>query len=199
MSFSVLSALLLRGFNRAPDKGKRGSVQLEQRGFRVMMNDTMSNRAAPCRTLQEAKMLFRHVLAVIGFTLFAGQAAFAQAVVTPSCPPGYTLSGNQCVQGSPTPSCPSGYHFSGGQCVANSAAPKPTKPVAPTNEFAHLNCNQLWHARNKIFAEHGYCFKTARAKKAFPNNCFPPYGENLPAWARNDVGWIKEVEKSKRC
>ncbi len=164
-----------------------------------MMNDTMSYRAAPYRLLPEAKRLIQHVLAVVGFTLLAGQAVFAQSVVTPSCPPGYTLSGTQCVSAAPTPNCPSGYTFSSGQCVASGAAPKPTKPVAPTNEFAHLNCSQLWHARNKIFADQGYCFKTARAKKAFPNNCFAPYGKNLPAWARNDVGWIKEVEKSKRC
>jgi len=121
--------------------------------------------------------------------------AFAQAVVAPACPQGYVLSGNQCVLGAPTPSCPAGYTLSGGQCVQNSAAPSATA----TREFGQLNCNQLWHARNKIFAEHGYCFKSAHAKTAFPNNCFPPYGKNLPAWAKNDVGWIKEVEKNKRC
>lgn len=131
------------------------------------------------------------------------KGALTQAVVAPTCPQGYHLSGNKCVQGAPTPSCPAGYTLSGGQCVASAAAPTRPRPAAPsataTREFGHLNCNQLWHERNKIFAEHGYCFKTARAKRAFPDNCFPPYGKNLPAWAKNDVRWIKEVEKSKRC
>lgn len=128
------------------------------------------------------QILFSRLLVIAAFLcacLVPLKDAVAQAVVAPTCPQGYHLSGNQC--------------------VGNNPAPRPQYRVASTNEFAHLNCNQLWHARNAIFAEHGYCFKTARAKRAFPNNCFPPYGKNLPAWARNDIGWIKDVERAKRC
>lgn len=45
-----------------------------------------------------------------------------QAIV-PTCPPGYVLSGAQCVPDAPaTPSCPAGYIFSNGQCLATAAA-----------------------------------------------------------------------------
>lgn len=137
-------------------------------------------RADPMEGKSVLQILFSRMLviaAVLCACFVPLKGAVAQAVVAPTCPQGYHLSGNQCVAGAPTPQI----------------------TVASSNEFAHLNCNQLWHARNEIFAEFGYCFKTARAKRAFPNNCFPPYGKNLPAWARNDVRWIKEVESANRC
>lgn len=31
------------------------------------------------------------------------------------------------------------------------------------------SCGQLWYARNQIYKEAGYCFKTARAIQAFGN------------------------------
>lgn len=52
-------------------------------------------------------------------------------VVTPSCPPGYVLSGGQCVRAAaPAPSCPPGFVFSQGQCVL-AGAPAPAPPPAP--------------------------------------------------------------------
>lgn len=38
------------------------------------------------------------------------------------------------------------------------------------------SCEQLWHARNSIFAEAGHCFKTPRAIAVFGTRCHPPYG-----------------------
>ena len=38
------------------------------------------------------------------------------------------------------------------------------------------SCDQLWHARNSIFAEAGHCFKTPRAVSVFGTRCHPPYG-----------------------
>jgi len=45
-----------------------------------------------------------------------------KGVPKPTCPQGYTLSGNNCVKGQPAPSCPAGFTFSGGQCIAGSQA-----------------------------------------------------------------------------
>lgn len=38
------------------------------------------------------------------------------------------------------------------------------------------SCDQLWQARNSIFAEAGHCFKTSRAIAVFGPRCYPPYG-----------------------
>ena len=38
------------------------------------------------------------------------------------------------------------------------------------------SCDQLWRARNSIFAEAGHCFKTSRAIAIFGTGCYPPYG-----------------------
>jgi len=32
---------------------------------------------------------------------------------------------------------------------------------------ANMSCNALWNARNSIYAQNGYCFKTARARAVF--------------------------------
>lgn len=71
---------------------------------------------------------------------------------------------------------------------------------AHANEYEddHYNCKQLWHARNSIYADKGYCFKTKRAKKAFPDSCFPPYGK-LTQSEKREISLIKKGERYKRC
>jgi hypothetical protein len=64
--------------------------------------------------------------------------------------------------------------------------------------YAHLSCNQLWYARNEIYAIKGYCFKTKRAQQAFPGSCFPPYGQ-LNAAEQREVNAIKTWEGRKGC
>ncbi|MCC2110641.1 MAG: YARHG domain-containing protein [Hyphomicrobiales bacterium] len=40
-------------------------------------------------------------------------------------------------------------------------------------EFDQLSCQDLWVARNEIYARNGYCFKTRRARGYFGNaGCF---------------------------
>lgn len=77
--------------------------------------------------------------------------------------------------------------------------------VSAQNDFADLDCNDLWYARNQLFAHYGHCFTSARGKAAFhnhpteyPNVCKPPYGR-LPANAAADVAAIKQVEGAKGC
>lgn len=81
----------------------------------------------------------------------------------------------------------------------------PAAPVSAQNDFANLDCNDLWYARNQLYAHYGHCFTTARGKAAFhnhpteyPNVCKPPYGK-LPADATADVAAIKQVEARKNC
>ena len=50
--------------------------------------------------------------------------------------------------------------------------------VAPTpaaaRDPAYMSCEELWYARNRIYARNGYCFNTARARAVFGAGCFPP-------------------------
>jgi tetratricopeptide (TPR) repeat protein len=107
------------------------------------------------------------------------------------------------------PSCPADHDFFGGQCLAIAArapirtAPKRTKPVPSKNGFANLDCKDLWYARNGLYADQGYCFKTARGKAAFhnaayPNVCKPPHGK-LPADWEATVAEIKQAERHRGC
>lgn len=170
-----------------------------------MINDNTDLKAALCRVLQDVKWLIRYLPAVIGLVLLTGQAVFAQSVVAPTCPQGYVLQGSNCVQGAPTPSCPSGYFLSGGRCIANQVRPsRPTSTVSPSDlDWDHLDCNDLWYERNRLFAQYGRCFTTKPGRNAFhnsryPNVCQPPYGK-LPAGAKVDVAAIQRVERRKGC
>lgn len=75
------------------------------------------------------------------------------------------------------------------------------------DEFAYedledLRCNQLWTLRNIIYDEAGYCFKTARGKKAFDNSdCEIEDMEDveLSQIEHANIAVIQEVESDKGC
>lgn len=75
-----------------------------------------------------------------------------------------------------------------------STAPTPAKAQDP----ADMSCDELWYARNRIYARAGYCFKTARARAEFGRGCFPPYGE-LHGWERRRVNEIQMWERRNGC
>lgn len=53
---------------------------------------------------------------------------------------------------------------------APSMPPPAPVPTQPTGE----SCDQLWYARNALFAARGYCFTSPRGRAAFPNpGCIP--------------------------
>ena len=61
-----------------------------------------------------------------------------------------------------------------------------------------MSCQELWMARNQIYADAGYCFKTARAKAVFGEGCFPPYGQmNRPQQQR--VAELQRWETMRTC
>jgi hypothetical protein len=59
-------------------------------------------------------------------------------------------------------------------------------------------CDQLWHARNGIFAEAGHCFKSSRAIAVFGRRCYPPYGR-LSATQEARVNSIAAEESRLGC
>jgi hypothetical protein len=69
---------------------------------------------------------------------------------------------------------------------------------AGAESLSELSCSELWYARNAIYAEAGYCFKTDRAISVFGKRCFPPYGE-LSGSGRQRVDEIKSWEERKGC
>jgi hypothetical protein len=73
---------------------------------------------------------------------------------------------------------------------------RPTPAMA--QEAASMSCDELWQARNEIYARRGYCFKTERARAVFGPGCFPPYGE-LHGWEHQRVNDLQMWEHRKGC
>ncbi len=69
---------------------------------------------------------------------------------------------------------------------------------AAAQGLSEMSCSELWYARNAIYAEAGYCFKTRRARAVFGRRCYPPYGE-LSRWQRRRVSQIQHWEDVKGC
>lgn len=71
-------------------------------------------------------------------------------------------------------------------------------PQAAAQSYRYMSCDELWYARNEIYAEKGYCFKTARARAVFGRGCFPPYGK-LTAREQRRVSEIERWEYRNGC
>ena len=69
---------------------------------------------------------------------------------------------------------------------------------AMAQSYGGMSCNQLWYARNAIYAENGYCFKTSRAISVFGRGCFPPYGK-LSNWEQQEIAKIQSWEGRRGC
>jgi hypothetical protein len=73
----------------------------------------------------------------------------------------------------------------------------PNAPAGP-KQLESMSCDELWHARNEIFARNGYCFETPRAQAVFGKGCFPPYGK-LQGTDKDRVSEIEMWERRKDC
>jgi len=82
--------------------------------------------------------------------------------------------------------------------VAGLALPFSISAPARAQDAASMSCNQLWHARNAIYARNGYCFQTSRARAVFGEGCFPPYG-HLGGWERDRVDELQMWERRNGC
>lgn len=61
------------------------------------------------------------------------------------------------------------------------------------------SCYDLWYARNLIYAENGYCFKTALGRETFAGyDCYTG-NPQLSRAERNEVAAIKREERSRGC
>ncbi|MEA2856697.1 MAG: hypothetical protein QOH98_1018 [Methylobacteriaceae bacterium] len=69
---------------------------------------------------------------------------------------------------------------------------------AQAQDYSSQSCDQLWYARNSIYANAGYCFKTARAIGVFGRRCTPPYGQ-LSGYDQSRVSQIQMWEGRRGC
>ena len=69
---------------------------------------------------------------------------------------------------------------------------------ALAQDYSSMSCYELWYARNAIYAENGYCFKTARARAVFGPGCFAPFGK-LSGWEQREVSDIQYWERRYGC
>ncbi len=69
---------------------------------------------------------------------------------------------------------------------------------AMAQSYRYMDCDELWYARNAIYADNGYCFQTARAIRAFGSDCFPPWGD-LSRSEQREVDLIRSWERRKGC
>jgi hypothetical protein len=70
--------------------------------------------------------------------------------------------------------------------------------IAMAKSYASMRCDQLWSARNSIYAANGYCFKTAKARAVFGPGCFAPFGK-LSSSEQRLVNDIIYWERRKGC
>ena len=69
-------------------------------------------------------------------------------------------------------------------------------------ELRPLSCQNLWHVRNRIYDENGYCFKTKRGRAHFSNVGCKYWNEAavpLNTYERRNVQTIRAVERWKGC
>ena len=105
----------------------RGSRLMPERGKPVLLISLLPRIRSSAFVL----LIPVFLIATMLVTALNSHSAFAQAVVAPSCPQGYVLSGNNCVAGAPVPTCPRGYTFSNGQCTAVVRS-SPSSPSGPS-------------------------------------------------------------------
>lgn len=70
--------------------------------------------------------------------------------------------------------------------------------TASAQSYRYMDCDELWYARNAIYADNGYCFQTQRAIRVFGEACFPPWGK-LSRSEQREVDLIVSWEKRKGC
>lgn len=69
---------------------------------------------------------------------------------------------------------------------------------AIAQQYSGMTCGELWYARNKIYADNGFCFKTQRARQQFGEGCFPPYGR-VSGYAKERIDTIQYWESRRGC
>jgi hypothetical protein len=69
-------------------------------------------------------------------------------------------------------------------------------------DLEQLSCENLWHVRNRIYDENGYCFSTDRGRQAFDNSDCWVHDQGdvkLSEVEQHNVGEIVDTEEAKGC
>ena len=77
-----------------------------------------------------------------------------------------------------------------------------TAVPATAQNYRAYSCQDLWVARNQIFKDAGYCFKTSRATRFFGNAGCQFDSESRVPLSRGDrteIDRIKRIENDKGC
>ena len=69
---------------------------------------------------------------------------------------------------------------------------------AQAQDASRMSCEELWLARNQIYANNGYCFQSQRARAIFGPGCLPPDGKLAPEEAR-EVSVLQSWERRRGC
>ena len=69
---------------------------------------------------------------------------------------------------------------------------------AQAQDASRMSCEELWLARNQIYANNGYCFQSQRARAIFGPGCIPPFGKLAPEEAR-EVAVLQSWERRRGC
>ena len=69
---------------------------------------------------------------------------------------------------------------------------------AQAQDASRMSCEELWLARNQIYANNGYCFQSQRARAIFGPGCVPPFGKLAPEEAR-EVSVLQSWERRRGC
>ncbi|MDB5591264.1 YARHG domain-containing protein [Enterovirga sp.] len=69
--------------------------------------------------------------------------------------------------------------------------------LAPASALA-ASCDELWYARNSVYKEAGYCFKTARAIRAFGNAGCRYDQEGAVPLSRQQRAYIDDIQRQER-
>jgi hypothetical protein len=80
----------------------------------------------------------------------------------------------------------------------NAASNQQSGSTGQPTDLRVMSCDNLWNARNRIYAEAGKCFKTEKAIATFGARCYPPYGE-LSREEKARVSEIMYWEEQKGC
>ena len=70
------------------------------------------------------------------------------------------------------------------------------------DDLVQLSCANLWHVRNRVYDENGYCFKTRIAKRRFDNSdCWIESQSQvkMSTVERHNVNAIVAAERENGC
>lgn len=85
-----------------------------------------------------------------------------------------------------------------GAALAQELFPWSSEQLIPQSTLADLTCDDLWWARNEIYARNGYIFQTARGRRAFGDQGWTR-NPDLNRTEQQNVANIQRYERRYGC